>query len=63
MIFDEDQTYVVCDVVLRKITLNLSTDCRVVVIEQLAGYLHRGRMAFPAPEHTSQEHVQVHGRT
>lgn len=54
------QTYVVCSVVSPKVLLNLSTDCRVIVVESPAGYLHPGGMAFQAPEHTSQEHEQVH---
>lgn len=57
------QTYIVDNVVSRKFMLNLSTHCRVIVVVRLAGYLHGVGMAFQAPEHTSQEHVQVHGTT
>lgn len=57
------QTYAIRSVVSRKILLNLSTDLCVIIGERLAGYLHWGAVALQAPEHTGQEHVQVHGIT
>lgn len=43
------QTYLVCDVVSHEFFLNLSTDCRVIVLGRPADYLHRGRVAFQDP--------------
>lgn len=57
------QTYIVCDVVSHEFSLNLRADRRVVVSGSHRGYLHGDRMALQTPEHTSQEHVQIHGVT